>query len=254
MTKKRELPPDRADECAKAHALFLAKKNVLGLSQKKIADAADMTPAAVNLYFKGINPLNLQFAAVLSEQLQESIEAFSPRLAKEAALVARVVANKKENGGNVIAADFTAGRKDLIDIPRLEVGGSMGKGLARPDDYEDVVDRIRVSTGWLRKNVNATNHSNLAVITGYGDSMAPTFTDGDMLLVDRGITEIKIDAVHVLSLRGELYIKRIQRRPDGSYLMISDNAKYPPYEIKSGDLSDFEVLGRVLMAWNANRL
>jgi len=163
--------------------------------------------------------------------------------------------NNKKQGreSNVIAADFSA-RSDMVDIPRLDVAGSMGKGLIRPDDYEDVVDRLRVSTGWLRKNVNATNHANLAVITGYGDSMSPTFSDGDMLLVDRGVTEIKIDAVHVLSLHGELYIKRIQRRPNGTYLMISDNDKYPPYEIKNGDLADFEVLGRVLMAWNANRL
>lgn len=83
MTKKRILPPDRIAECLAAHALFLSKKNDLKLSQKKIADAAGMTPAAVNLYFKGINPLNAQFASVLSRMLQEPVERFSPRLAEE---------------------------------------------------------------------------------------------------------------------------------------------------------------------------
>jgi len=83
MTKKRILPPDRIAECEAAHALFLSKKNELKLSQKKIADAAGMTPAAVNLYFKGINPLNAQFAAILSRMLQEPVESFSPRLAEE---------------------------------------------------------------------------------------------------------------------------------------------------------------------------
>ncbi|WP_156352946.1 helix-turn-helix domain-containing protein, partial [Pseudomonas sp. NBRC 111140] len=63
MTKKRILPPDRLAECEAAHALFLARKNELKLSQKKIADEAGMTPAAVNLYFKGLNPLNAKFAA-----------------------------------------------------------------------------------------------------------------------------------------------------------------------------------------------
>jgi len=155
---------------------------------------------------------------------------------------------------NVINADFSITRKDMVDIPRLEVSASMGGGIDRPEDYEDVIDKMRVSTGWLRKNVNATNHANLAVITGYGDSMEGTFSDGDMLLVDRGITDIRIDAIYVLSLRGELYIKRIQRRPDGVYLMISDNERYKPFEIKNGDLAEFEVLGRVLLAWNARRL
>ncbi|MNJ32306.1 Peptidase S24-like protein [compost metagenome] len=83
MTKKRLLPPDRLAECVAAHELFLAKKNELKLSQKKIADAAGMTPAAVNLYFKGINPLNAKFASVLARLLEVPVEKFSPRLADE---------------------------------------------------------------------------------------------------------------------------------------------------------------------------
>ncbi|WP_421560603.1 LexA family transcriptional regulator [Pseudomonas sivasensis] len=87
MTKKRILPPDLLAECAAAHDLFLSKKNELKLSQKKIADAAGMTPAAVNLYFKGINPLNTKFAAVLARMLDEPVSAFSPRLAEEISLL-----------------------------------------------------------------------------------------------------------------------------------------------------------------------
>ena len=95
---------------------------------------------------------------------------------------------------------------------------------------------------------------NLALITGLGDSMEGTFSDGDVLLVDRGVTEVKLDAVYVLSLHDELYIKRLQRRPDGSLLMISDNDKYPPYVIENGDRDAFKVEGRVLLAWNARKL
>jgi phage repressor protein C with HTH and peptisase S24 domain len=155
---------------------------------------------------------------------------------------------------NVISADFSGRAQDMVDIPRLSLAGSMGSGLAQPEDHVDVIERIRVSTGWLRRNINASSPANLAVITGYGDSMEGTFSDGDLLLVDRGITEIKIDAVYVLSLKGELYIKRLQRRPDGVLLMLSDNEKYKPYEIRNGDLEQFQVLGRVLLAWNAKRL
>lgn len=160
--------------------------------------------------------------------------------------------HKRES--NVISADFSNKRTDMIVIPRLDVAGSMGRGLTRPQDYEDVIDHMRVSTGWLRRNVNASAPGNLAVITGYGDSMEGTFSDGDLLLVDRGVTDIKIDAVYVLALKDELYIKRLQRRPDGVLLMLSDNPKYKPYEIKNGELDQFQVLGRVLLAWNANRL
>lgn len=98
MTKKRALPPDRIAECTAAHELFLAKKNRFKLSQKKIAEMAGITPAAVNLYFKGINPLNAQFAAVLSRALGEPVERFSKRLAKEIADMASAVQSPSSQG------------------------------------------------------------------------------------------------------------------------------------------------------------
>lgn len=66
----------------------MAKKNQLKLSQKKVAEIAGITPAAVNLYFKGLNPLNAKFAAVLARLLEEPVEKFSPRLAAEIAEMA----------------------------------------------------------------------------------------------------------------------------------------------------------------------
>lgn len=99
MTKKRILPPELIAECAAAHDLFLSKKNDLKLSQKKIADEAGITPAAVNLYFKGINPLNAKFAAVLARMLDEPVSAFSQRLANEIAAMTRTPAKAVVSGG-----------------------------------------------------------------------------------------------------------------------------------------------------------
>ena len=99
MTKKRILPPELIAECAAAHDLFLSKKNELKLSQKKIADEAGMTPAAVNLYFKGINPLNTKFAAVLARMLDEPVSAFSPRLAGEIAALTSAPVKAAATGG-----------------------------------------------------------------------------------------------------------------------------------------------------------
>ncbi len=156
--------------------------------------------------------------------------------------------------GVVLVGDFARNRPDTIDIPRLEIAGSMGNGKAQPSEHIDVIERMSVSTEWLKRNVRSTSLNKLAIITGYGDSMEGTFNDGDLLLVDRGITEIKIDAVYVLALEEELYIKRLQRRPDGVLLMLSDNPKYAPYEITPDKMGMFQVLGRVLLAWNARKL
>jgi phage repressor protein C with HTH and peptisase S24 domain len=150
------------------------------------------------------------------------------------------------------AKDLPA-KESMVVIKRYAQNGGMGNGQIA-EQFPDVVDTMRVSQEWLSRNVIYSSLDNLALITGLGDSMEGTFSDGDVLLVDRGVTEVKLDAVYVLSLHDELYIKRLQRRPDGALLMISDNDKYPPYVIENGDRDAFKVEGRVLLAWNARKL
>lgn len=85
--------------------------------------------------------------------------------------------------------------------------------------------------------------------------MAPTFSDGDLLLIDRGVSEIRLDAVYVLALNNELYIKRVQRRiTDGAVIIKSDNPLYDPVVVENGERQNLEVLGRVVWAWNGKRL
>jgi phage repressor protein C with HTH and peptisase S24 domain len=141
-----------------------------------------------------------------------------------------------------------------VVVPRLDVSGSMGHGLARSDGYMDIIERMTVSTDWVRQNLSVTTPNNLAIITGRGDSMEGTYVDGDLLLVDRGVNDLQTDAVYVLSIDGELYIKRVQRQPGGFIVMISDNPKYQPITLKPADMESFEVIARVLLAWNARKM
>lgn len=160
---------------------------------------------------------------------------------------------ESERAHEIVMRHRSAVGRDKVVIHQLDVRGSMGPGYTQPE-HDDVIARMTVSRAWLHRSVNATSTSNLSLVTGYGDSMEGTFSDGDVLLVDRGVTEIKLDAVYVLAMNDELFIKRIQRRPDGTVLMISDNSKYPPVLIQNGERDKFQVLGRVLLAWNAKKL
>lgn len=83
MTKKKELSPELKAECDAAKALFISRKNTLGLTQAKLAEAADISPAGVAMYLNGTNPLNAKFAAVLSRLIGLPVDRFSPRLANE---------------------------------------------------------------------------------------------------------------------------------------------------------------------------
>lgn len=143
---------------------------------------------------------------------------------------------------------------DSVLIPVMNSAGSMGHGMPLVEE-ETVVDSLRLTKSWLRSNLpNISNPENLAVISARGDSMAPTFNDGDMLLVDRGVNDIKLDAVYVLTMNEELYIKRIQRRLDGDVIIKSDNPLYDPHIVSNGDREGLKVLGRVVWAWNGKKL
>lgn len=158
--------------------------------------------------------------------------------------------------GNVVPIDSRRKSKDssFITIPQLDVAGSMGSGRAPPDHIEVIRD-ITVHLDWLKtQGLSYSKLENLAIIDGDGDSMEGTFRDGDALLVDRGITEIRTDAVYVFTLDGDLFIKRLQRLTGGSLRMISDNPVYPAIMIEGDMLARVHIQARVLLVWNARKL
>lgn len=140
---------------------------------------------------------------------------------------------------------------DEVHIPQLDVSAGMGNGQY-PPDHVDPVQVITVKLKDLRRQVSFSAPENLNIITGLGDSMEPTFKDGDILLIDTGIRAFEVDAVYVLFLNGKLYVKTIQRRPNGTFRMISDNRKYDSYDLTSSD--EISIQGRVILAWNARKL
>lgn len=194
---------------------------------------------------KQVKPL-ADFFGVTTDQLRGHV----PISQTEASDRQDAAAQIKES--NVVTADFKApARSAMIEVPYLDTAGSMGRGIQR-QETDNVIDHIRIDRTYLKSLVSFSLAENLALITGYGDSMKPTFSDGDIMLVDRGVTEVKLDAVYVLARNDEIFIKRLQRRSDGSYRMISDNKAYDPEDVS--DLERFEVLGRVIYVWAGSKL
>ena len=136
----------------------------------------------------------------------------------------------------------------------LNVNGSMGTGSQQPEN-EIAISHLQVTRDWIRENLSAVSSpSNISMITGLGDSMEPTYKHGDTLFVDTGITNIDLDAVYVMVLNNELYIKRIQRRPDGIWVISDNKLRYDPYLIQRSDLEQIRVVGRVCGTMNFNRI
>ncbi|WP_285259226.1 LexA family transcriptional regulator [Halopseudomonas bauzanensis] len=165
-------------------------------------------------------------------------------------------ANNKDKESNVIAADFSQkrARDGEIDIPHYDVRAAMGAGQVLPSDYIETIRHVTVSLEFLRgQGVSCTQPDNLGMITGFGESMNKTFTSGDPLIIDKGVTSVVTDGVYLFTLSGALFVKRLQIIP-GGIRVISDNDAYPPYDITGADLKHLVIHARVLLAWRSQRL
>lgn len=143
---------------------------------------------------------------------------------------------------------------DVITIPRLEIRASMGVGELRPG-HDAVAGTMQLSTEWIRRHLpDISSPKNLRIITGRGDSMESTFRDGDILVIDAGVHDVRVDAIYVFSLHDELYVKTLQRVPGSGLRVISDNKKYEPYLLQEHNGQSLEVLGRVVWVWNGRKM
>lgn len=150
---------------------------------------------------------------------------------------------------------FPVSNRKVVTIDMLNVNGSMGRG--GPVDYsnDEVIGGIDTTKQWINSRLShATAIKNIKIITGLGDSMEPTFSNGDALFVDTGIKETNVDAIYVIDHKNKLFIKRIQRLPGGRLNVISDNRKYDPYIIDNKDKDEFHIIGRAIGALNFNKL
>ncbi|OOH81329.1 hypothetical protein BOW65_09615 [Pseudomonas koreensis] len=138
---------------------------------------------------------------------------------------------------------------DEVWIAHYDVRAAMGGGQI-PHDYPEMLQDVRVSPQHLREmGVEFKEHFHLKMVTGWGQSMAPTIKHRDPLLVDISIREFVGDGIYMFSWEGHLYIKRLQWVGDDQIKMISDNDRHPPQTIRADETF---IQARVLLVWNAN--
>lgn len=141
----------------------------------------------------------------------------------------------------------------IVRVPVLANAGSMGTGNDLLHD-DVLVGQIDLSEQWLSRRIKPTSPQALRFVHAYGDSMSPTFEDGDVLLVDTGMRDPRhIDGVYVLSASDRLYIKRVQSRLDGTTEISSDNPAVKTVDVLNGG-NAIDVLGRVVWCWNGRKL
>ncbi len=119
-------------------------------------------------------------------------------------------------------------------------GGAEGFG----EDYSVVtVDKLFIKSFYKNITEEELANKNIEAIHVDGESMEPTLKNGSIVFVDRDQNEITKDGIFVVSTPGGLFIKRLNRKADGSIELISDNQFYSPEILSKQEVT---IVGKVI--------
>lgn len=210
---------------------------------KAVALKAGLNPASVDQVYKGVRLPSGNPKGVGPEMRRKLDASFPGWLVVTSESPNEVAATLTVQHGVAPYSDFR--------IAQYDTGGRMGNSGLVLRDQPGEIRSWSVTSEWLRKNVpNCTAPSNLAIVTGFGDSMRPLYNPGDPLLVDTGVRSVDFDAIYFFRVGDEGFIKRLQRIPGNGLLAISDNDKYRDWPVTKD--MDFEVFGRVIKVWKGD--
>lgn len=137
--------------------------------------------------------------------------------------------------------------KNLITLNRLNIeagcnpaGGSSGENVA-------IVERIQVNPEWFKQNIARYRTTGYELVTARGDSMEPTISSGDIVVVDVKDTDITQEGIFCFNYGSGVTIKRLQVIPFGLEF-ISDNKLYNSFVLKGQEIESVKIIGRVITA------
>jgi phage repressor protein C with HTH and peptisase S24 domain len=144
------------------------------------------------------------------------------------------------------------GRPDMIEVPEVDPNAMAGDETAIDISSEHLQEATTGLFGFPAasfRDMFGGEPGRVVIIPVKGDSMAPTFTPGQRVLVD--LTDRKPSPPGVFVLWDGLgsVIKRVEFIPfsdPGRVRIMSDNSKHAPYERL---LNEAYIQGRVIGAW-----
>ena len=136
--------------------------------------------------------------------------------------------------------------KDTLNIPFYgDVPVSAGGGSVAMN--EGITEYLPFNKSWVKQKIGISEGLRAFPVTG--DSMYPTYRSGDTVVCVDTDGEFKGDAIYIISLDGDIMIKRLAKSPQGILHIISDNPNNPNFEINlKEEHLNFKVLAIVKMA------
>jgi phage repressor protein C with HTH and peptisase S24 domain len=143
--------------------------------------------------------------------------------------------------------------EDFCMVRLYDVRASAGSGAW--NDSERVKTSLAFRREWIASDLRVAPDKLMLVYVD-GDSMEPTLSDGDVVMVDKSQRELTRPGVYVFLQEGALMIKRLQAMPGQRVLVLSDNERFARYELSAtdfeGESARASMIGRVV--WSGIRL
>lgn len=215
-------------------------REIAKLSQAQLAEMVGISQTAIHL-LEQRDSGSSKFLIELSRALN-----VTPEWLKDGTGITNDQRRRYEAGDDKTPSDETH-----VIIPRYNVAASCGTGLL--NDHVEVNGGLAFMRSWLREQ--GWRAADLVVIYARKDSMAPTITDGAVLLVDTSQMLPESGRVYVLNWFGEERVKRLHKIGATRYRISSDNpnkAEYPDEEVDFSTQPDVRIIGRVV--WQGGTL
>ncbi len=219
--------------------LIRALVEYAGMKPAVVAREAGVAVTTINRPFTGTATSRLGRAAM------EKLRARFPDFPGWADHLSGSIVGDKQQPYRQVDAGLPRGAAlpDTISVAGIDLDFGLGAAFMDQEIVESQAQALTFPRSWLRQ-ITDSPASQLYWTRGVGNSMEPTISDGDVILIDRS---------KVGSTFGDLYwaiaygqtgmIKRLRPMPDGSVKIISDNPAVPPEIAYDGEL---HIFGRVI--------
>ena len=217
-------------------------RKVLGLTQFEMAEKLGVSDRTLRDYEKNKFTVDYDFLGKLIEKYNVNSEWIFKNKGK-------IFSAENANLPEAISKNepvLEESNGEFYHVPYLKLKPAAGSGMIVYEEDEAVEAVVKFKKYWI-KNLLFCSPKDLTVMNVDGDSMEPTFTDGDLVLVDKSQIQAK-SGIFVIRIEDTLVVKRVHRLPDYKVEVISDNSIYKPYILDLKNNIENEIVGKVLWA------
>ncbi|WP_252353670.1 S24 family peptidase [Aeromonas jandaei] len=139
-------------------------------------------------------------------------------------------------------ASYSTNAEEITLVDSYHVFASAGHGAVIADELKLPPEPFR--TDELKGD--GLKPERLAIIRAKGDSMEPTISNNEKILISLCNGESLRDGIYVLRIGDSLLVKRLQFDPFGGFKIISDNPVYGEQAVTKEQRQDVHIVGRVV--------